>query len=88
MTFNLCKRLYFNTAFLNLFKMGLSGDAHGWGVEEGGAEKLPSLKFVTHPTTTKLGTVIPCPKKIQKIFESSDTSAEISIFSPEIRKFC
>ena len=48
MTFNLCKRLYFNTAFLNLFKMGLSGDAHGWGVEEGGAEKLPSLKFVTH----------------------------------------
>ena len=28
--------------------MGLSGDAHGWGVEEGGAEKLPSLKFVTH----------------------------------------
>ena len=28
--------------------MGLSGDAHGWGVEEGGAEKLPSLKFDTH----------------------------------------
>ena len=51
MTFNLCKRLYFNTAFLNLFKMGLSGDAHGWGGgggKRGGAEKLPSLKFDTH----------------------------------------
>ena len=91
MTFNLCKRLYFNTAFLNLFKMGLSGDAHGWGggVEEGGSRKTSLPKIChTYPTTTKLGTVIPCPKKIQKIFESSDTSAEISIFSPEIRKFC
>ena len=38
----------------------------------------------------KLGTDIPCPKKIQKIYESRDiplSSADISIFSPEISKF-
>ena len=39
----------------------------------------------------KLGTVIPYLKKIQIIYESSDTplaSVDISIFSPEISKFC
>ena len=38
-----------------------------------------------------INTVIPCPKKIQKIYESRDTPlefADVSIFSPEISKFC
>ena len=39
----------------------------------------------------KLGTVIPYLKKIQKTYESRDTtlsSADMTIFSPEISKFC
>ena len=51
----------------------------------------PSLKSVSYPTMMKLDTVIPYLKKIQKIYESRDTplpSADISVFSPEISKFC
>ena len=44
--------------------MGFFGAAHGWGV--GGQKGTPSLKSV-YPTMMKLGTVIPYPKKIQKI---------------------
>ena len=39
----------------------------------------------------RTGTVIPYPKKIQKIYKSHDTLlefADISIFSPKISKFC
>ena len=42
----------------------------------------------------KLGTVIPYLKKIQKIYESRDhvahplSHANISIFLPEVSKFC
>ena len=43
--------------------MGFFGSAHGW------ADKICH----TYPKTMKLGTVIPYPKKIQKIFESRDT---------------
>ena len=45
----------------------------------------------TYPTMMKLGTVIPYPKKIQKYMNHVThplSSADISIFSPEISKFC
>ena len=45
----------------------------------------------TYPTMMTLGTVIPYLRQIQKIYKSRDTplsSADISIFSQEIRKFC
>ena len=48
-------------------------------------------KSVTYPTMMKLGTVIPYLKKIQKIYESHDTSlssADVSIFLLEISKVC
>ena len=39
-----------------------------------GGKKAPLPKIChTYPTMMKLGTVIPCPKKIQKIYESRDT---------------
>ena len=43
--------------------MGFFGAAHRW------ADKICH----TYPTTMKRGTVIPYPKKIQKIYESRDT---------------
>ena len=42
----------------------------GWG------NKPPSLKSVTHPTMIKLDIVIPCLKKIQKLYESHNTPLE------------
>ena len=45
----------------------------------------------TYPTMKRLGTVISYPKKIQNIYELRDTpliSADISILSSEINKFC
>ena len=57
----------------------------------GRGKKVPSLKSVTRPIKVKLGTVIPYLKKIQKIFESHDTtlcSADISFLSSEISNFC
>ena len=33
---------------LTLFRMGIFGAAHGWGVGEGGVQRPPSLKSVTH----------------------------------------
>ena len=57
---------------LILFRMGFFGAAHGWGA------KRPALYKICHtyPTMMKLGTVIPYPKKIQKIYESCDTPLE------------
>ena len=53
--------------------MGLFGAAHGWG----GGKKAPLPKIChTYPTAMKLDTVIPYPKKIQKIYESRDTPLE------------
>ena len=60
---------------LTLFRMGFFGAAHGW--KRGGGKKAPSLKSVRYPTMMKLGTVIPYPKKIQKIYESLDTPLEL-----------
>ena len=72
---------------LTLFRMGFFGAAHRRG---GQKDPLPKICH-THSAVMKLGTVIPYLKKIQKIYESRDTpldSADISIFSPEISKFC
>ena len=57
-----------------LFRMGFFGAAHGL---RGGAKRLPLPKIChTYPTVMKLGTVIPYPKEIQKIYESCDTPLE------------
>ena len=51
--------------------MGFFGAAHGWG---GGGKKTSPLPKIyhTYPTMMKIGTVVPYPKKIQKIYESRD----------------
>ena len=53
--------------------MSFFGAPHGWG------EFRPPLDKIcrTYPTTMKLGTVIPYPKKIQKIYKSRDTPLEL-----------
>ena len=53
--------------------MGFFGAAHGWG--GGKNASLPKICH-TYPTVMKLGTVLPYPKKIQKIYESRDTPLE------------
>ena len=60
---------------LTLFKMEFFRAAHGWGGE---GQKGPPLHKIcnTYPTVMKLGTVIPYPKKIQKLYESRDTPLE------------
>ena len=43
----------------------------------GGGKKAPLPKIChTYPKMMKLGTVIPYPKKVQKIYESRDTPLE------------
>ena len=59
---------------LTLFRMGFFGAAHGWGR---GGKKPPLPKTChTYLTMMKLGTVIPYLEKIQKKYESCDTSLE------------
>ena len=54
--------------------MGFFGAAYGWvGAKKGGG--LPKICH-TYPTTMKLGSNIPYPKKIQKTYESLDTPIE------------
>ena len=56
--------------------MGLFGAAHRWGGGDGAKwSPLPKICH-TYPTMMKLGTVIPYPKKIQKMYESPDTPLE------------
>ena len=75
------------------FKINPIQDGHfrGYSRMEGG-KFAPLTKICQlYPTVMKLGTVIPYLKKIQKIYQSRCTplsSADISIFSPEIIKFC
>ena len=58
---------------LTLFRMGFFGAAEEWGV----AKRAPLPKIChTDPTMMKLVTVIPYPKKIQKIYDSHDTPLE------------
>ena len=68
--------------------MGLFGAAHRWG----GSKKFPISKIShTYITMMKLGTLIAFLKKIQKYINHKthpSSSADISIFLPEINKFC
>ena len=63
--------------------MGHFGTAHGWR----GPKRPPSLKSVTQ---LYLGAVIPCLKKIQKMYKRRDitlSSADISIFHQKSATF-
>ena len=54
----------------------------GWG------KNTSSLKSVAYPAVMKLSTVIPYLKKIEKNHVTNPlSSANISVFSPEISKF-
>ena len=55
--------------------MGIFRTAHRWG----GTKRTPPLPKIcyTYLTMMKLGTVIPYLKKIQKIYESRDTTSEL-----------
>ena len=58
---------------VNPIQMGIFGAAPGWG----GPKRFPVLKSVRHNITLiKLVTLIPDLKKIQKVYESRDTSLE------------
>ena len=57
--------------------MGIFGAAHGWGGKKAPPPRLPKICHA-YPTMMKLGTVIPYLKKIQKIYESCDTTWEFS----------
>ena len=57
--------------------MGFLLAAHGSGGEQKGPPPLPKICHI-YPIMMKLGTVIPYPKKIQKIYESRDTPREFS----------
>ena len=54
--------------------MGIFGADQGLGGE--GAKRLLPKTCHTYPTMVKLGTVIPYLKKIQKIYQSRDTSPD------------
>ena len=59
-----------------LLRMEFFGAAHRCG---GGDKKAPLPKIChTYPTMMKLGTVIPYPKNIQKIYERRGTLLEFS----------
>ena len=67
--------------------MGFFGAPHEWG---GLFCPLPKICH-TYPAMMKLGSVIPYLRKIQKCINHVThplSSADISIFSPEISKFC
>ena len=57
--------------------MGSVGAAHAWG---GGRNTPPPVALISHTyhKMMKLGTVIPCLKKIQKIYESRDTPPDFT----------
>ena len=64
----------FEKGFLTLFRIGFFGAAHRWGE---GVQKGPLPKTChTYPAMTKLDTVIPYPKEIQKLYESRDTPCD------------
>ena len=72
---------------LTIFRMGIFGAARGWAL------KKASLLKICHayPTMMKLGSYT-LPKKDQKKYMNHVmhylSSADISIFSPEISNFC
>ena len=72
------KKLILNSG-LTLFRTDFFWAAHGW---------FGAKRPLTHPTIMKFGTFIPYLRKIQKQCKSRDTPIDISIFLPEISKFC
>ena len=59
---------------LTLFRIGIFEAAYGLGGGGRGAKRPPIPKIChTYPTVMKLGTAIPCLKKIQKKYELRDT---------------
>ena len=74
---------------LTLFRKGFFRAAYGW---DGGGRKSPLPKIChTYSTMMKLDTVIPYLKKSKKSINhltQSLCSADISIYSVEICKFC
>ena len=79
----------FSTNILTLFRMGFFGAAHGLG---GSPPSLKSYTCMCHtyPTMMKLYTVRPYQKKSKKYINHMThplSSADITIFSPEICKF-
>ena len=76
--------------YLNLIQ---GGHFQGFSRMGGGGKKAPRLPKIcrTYPTMMKLGTVIPHLRKMLKYISHVThciSSADISIFSPEISKFC
>ena len=73
---------------LTLFRMGLFGTAHGWGDKKAS----PSLKSVTHIlqrwNLEQIYLTYRRPQKYMNHLTHPLSSADISIFSSEIRKFC
>ena len=63
---------------INPIQNGLFRGCSWKGRRGGGAKRPHPLPKICHryPTMMKLGTVIPCLKKIQKIYESRDTPIE------------
>ena len=61
-------------SFLNLFRMDFFGAAQAWG----GTKKPLPLPTICHtyPAMMKLGTVIPHPRAIEKMYESRDATLE------------
>ena len=75
---------------LTLFRMGFFGAAHGWGGR--GAKRPPSLKPFTHIlqlwNLAHLYLTQRTAKKYMNHATHSLSSADISIFSPRMSKFC
>ena len=72
---------------LTLFRMGIFRAAHGWR----GAKRPPSLKSVTHILQWNLAQLyltLRTSKKNMNHVTCALSSADISIFSPEISRFC
>ena len=75
--------------FLTLFRMGFFRAAHGW---RGGQKGLPSIKSATHILKWWNLAQLYLSQKRSKRYMNHVThplsTAEISIFLPEINKFC
>ena len=75
---------YRHKGISTLSRMGFFGAAHGWG----GGKKAPLPKIChTYPTTIKLGTVVPYPRKIKKIYESRDSPLDQHFFHRKSANF-
>ena len=71
--------------------MGIFGGVHGWGWEGGGRQKShPPLPKMCHTylAMMKLGSYALPKEDPKNDVTHALSSADISIFSPEISKFC